>query len=61
MSVRTTADEKIESARDNISSAVASLAEVIVGRCWGYDEFNDEFNVKMKNAFKTLIELRDTL
>ncbi len=61
MSVRTTADEKIDEARDSINKALKALNEIVVNECWGHDEFNKAFTKKMLEAHAMLIEVRSKL
>jgi len=39
MSVRTTADECLNNARENIRSAIMSLSRIEVEKVYGYDEW----------------------
>ena len=57
MSVRTTADEKLEEARVAIQVAAEVLSRVVVEKCWGHDEFNGDFRKKIKETFYKLVEI----
>ncbi len=40
MSVHTSADESLESARYKISEAIKFLSEIIIDECWGSEDFS---------------------
>ena len=59
MSVRTTADEKVDEARSHVGDAVKCLSEIVIDKCWGHDDFNEEFRKKVKSVFLQLLELQE--
>ena len=68
MSVRTTADERIDQAKEHLAEALtaiegaeSNLRDIVVDRCWGYDEFNEEYTEKLKATYKFLLGLRADL
>ena len=61
MGVRTTADEKLDEARDSADQALKALNEIVVGECWGHDEWNDEFTQQIHEAHSMLIQIRGKL
>ena len=61
MSVITTADEKLNSAVDSLNSAIANLSEIVIDRCWGYDDYNTEFKAVLSKSMFDLIKIRDAL
>lgn len=61
MSVRTTADEKRDAAKDNIENAIKNLSEIVVDKVWGYDDFTKEYKKELLMATLKLIEIRDCL
>jgi len=61
MGVVTSADEHLYEAKENISKAVSELSEIVINKCWGHDDFSEEYKAKIKNTFLTLLELRDDL
>lgn len=61
MSVKTTADEKLDAAKWNIRDAYQSLAEIVVQKIWGYDEFGSEYKDKIQEAMNTLLNLEKEL
>ncbi len=61
MSVTTTADERLDDAKRGIREAVLSLNEILVGECWGHDQWNEEYRAKMREAYAALLRLRDQL
>ena len=61
MSVRTTADEKIEEAREHVGRAIEALQAPVIDQCWGWDDFNDEYQQKIQQALNTLLMIRQDL
>lgn len=61
MSVTTTADEKLVRIRADIESAVKQLSEIVIGRCWGWEDFSSEYQAKLRVYFNILLDLRDEL
>jgi hypothetical protein len=54
MGVRTTADEKIDSAREHVRLAVEDLAQVVIAEVWGWDEFTPERQKSLEEALDCL-------
>jgi hypothetical protein len=61
MGVRTTADEKVESALESINNAIQSLSDIVVNQCWGHDSWNVEYRAKLEESFLSLMEIRKKL
>jgi len=65
MSVTTEADRVVDQMRSDVAKALKSVNnafnEIVINPCWGADEFNDEFKLKIAAAQKTLLELRTEL
>lgn len=65
MSVKKLADEVVDQMRKDVDAALVStnkaFTAICVEKCWGADEWNAEFKVKLMNAQKTLLELQDDL
>lgn len=61
MSVRTEADEKLDETRDHLNHAIESLSEIVVDRCWGWDQFNDEYQEKLQQTLNALLKIRQDL
>lgn len=40
MSVKTTADESIDSAKESIRKAIKNISNLVVDACWGYEEYD---------------------
>lgn len=59
--MRTTADDKVDSAVEHINSAVESISDVVVSKCYGYDEYSREYRKNLAIALQELLELRETL
>lgn len=61
MSVRTTADEKIDEARQNIREAAKALSEVVVDDCYGADEYKEEFQETLREVLNDLLNIKNRL
>ena len=61
MSVRTTADEKLDLAREGVAQAIAGLDAVVVERVWGWDEFSTEYRGQLRQIMNLLLEIRGDL
>ena len=61
MSVRTIADEQRDKALEHIQEALNRLNDVVILRCSGYEDFNDQYKLKLRLGFSRLIEVRDLL
>jgi len=60
MSVYTIADEKIESIKDNMDSAIKDLAIIMIDKVDGYDDFNETYQETLTEVMHKLIKLRRT-
>ena len=58
MSVQTTADEKLDEAKQAIKIAIKNLNEILIDECWGYDEFKAGYKQKMRDAQQLLIDAK---
>jgi hypothetical protein len=61
VSVRTIADEQRDKALEHIQEALNRLNDVVILRCSGYEDFNDQYKLKLRLGFSRLIEVRDLL
>ncbi len=61
MSVKTAAQENVDSTIKNVNDAISDLNKIVVEQCWGTDEFKDTFRNDLKQSFHELIEIRDRL
>lgn len=61
MSVRTTADEKLDAAREAVQTALVALSDIIVDECYGHDEYKPEFRQQLGEAFGALLAVRGKL
>lgn len=50
MSVRTTADEKLDEARENLRSANKALITLLDEDTWGHQDYSEEFLDKVLDA-----------
>ena len=60
MSVRTTADEKVDQARHHIQEAIERLSEVVISRCYGTSEYSEDYLSKLCRQLIRLLEIRDS-
>lgn len=51
MGVRTTADEALEKAQEHLRATYDHLHRIVIERCWGHDEYNDEYKAKINKLF----------
>jgi hypothetical protein len=61
MSVRTTADEKRDAAKDHVDAAIKNLSEIVIDQVYGSNEFSQEYNKRLFLAMSTLIEIRASI
>jgi hypothetical protein len=61
MGYTTTADERLESAREHIKEATKDLSEIVIGECDGHDEFKEEFVVNMYQILQELVDVKKRL
>ncbi len=61
MSVTTTADEKLRSAREHISQAYQNILEALNPSTWGSDEYNSEYQVTLHEILMDLYKLEKKL
>lgn len=59
MSVRTTADEKIDEAKEHVQEALECLLEVVVNNPWGTSEYSQDYLQKLRRQLNTLLDVRD--
>lgn len=51
MSVTTDADVKLKEAREKLREAHDALHTIVIDKCWGHADFNEEWRTKIKEAF----------
>ena len=61
MSVTTTADDKLVKIREDVESAVEQLSDIVINRCWGWEDFSREYQGQLRENLNTLLDLRDEL
>ena len=61
MSVVTTADEKLSSVKEHLRLALEDLSEIVIQKCWGYDEFNRQYQRILHECFTELVNVRSRL
>jgi hypothetical protein len=61
MSVRTEADSQLDTARDDVHSALKALGKILVEQCWGHDDYKAEFRAKMVEAHGLLLQVQEKL
>lgn len=58
MGVRTTADEKLDSASDHIKDAIRDLSAIVIEECWGHDEYSEEYKDTIHEVLQELLALK---
>lgn len=61
MSVKTDADEKLESTVEHLNRALDDLSDIVVHKCYGTHHFEEKFINILRQTFYMLIEIRDKL
>jgi len=61
MSVRTTADEQLDSAKKDIRTAIQSISDIIINQCWGWDEYSGESQENMREVLNDLLKVKTKL
>jgi len=61
MSVRTSADEKRDEAKDHIVDAIKRLTEIVNDEIWGYDDYNEEYKDKLDESISLLRKIKRML
>ena len=58
MSVRTTADENLDAAKESVNKAINSLSEIVISNCWGSDEYSEDYSNTIEDILNALLQLR---
>ena len=61
MSVRTTADERLDQAAQSIKDAIFQLQDLVINECWGHDEFTEEAKARFTEIYIELSVLKKKL
>jgi hypothetical protein len=61
VSVITTSDEKITSAKKNIDSAIKDLSAILIDKEWGWDGYTDNYQEELTKAMFQLMHIREKL
>ena len=61
MSVRTTADDRRDEAKEYIEKAYKCLLEVLDPETWGSEDFNKDYIATVEEALVSLIKLKRDL
>jgi hypothetical protein len=61
MGVVTTADERLDSAKEHLKAAGMDLAAIVIDECWGYDDYKLDYQIAMRDALNTVIQLKGKL
>jgi len=59
MAVETTADRKLEQAREHVQEATQALMEVLNDDTWGSDDFTQEATKEHRKALGLLFDIKD--
>lgn len=61
MGFKTTADEKLDKAKENIKDAIENLSEILIHECYGWEEYTSDYQLKLDNAFNALRKIKADL
>jgi hypothetical protein len=61
MSVRTSADEHLDSAKEYLNLAILNLNKIVVERVWGAEEFSKEYTEIMTETMFELLKIQNKL
>jgi len=61
MSVRTSADEKRDEAKEHIKDALKCLTEVTDDETWGYEDYSDDYKDKLEESINLLRKIKRML
>lgn len=61
MSVRTDADDYLESAKNNLNGAYQNLLQFLNEDCWGNSNYNDEYKQKIHEITLELFKLKNKI
>jgi len=59
--VTTTSDQKLDSAANNVESAIDDLAQIVIHQCSGHDEYKEIYKNDIEEAFQLLLRVRKRL
>lgn len=59
--MKTTADERVDEAREYVGQAVANLSTVVVGKVDGWRLYQEEYKLVLTKALTKLIEVSSLL
>ena len=57
----TTAQEKIDEAKEQIGKAIKSISEIVINQCAGHDEFKGWYRRRLRFALERLLHIREDL
>jgi hypothetical protein len=61
MSVNTAASEAIDKTREHLDGAIDNIAQVVIGRCWGHEEYSPQYMENLRSALSQLIQMREAV
>lgn len=61
MSVTTTADEKLEDIKKNISDSIKDLREVLDPETWGHEDYKEEYIEELGEVYLDLCKIKKKL
>jgi hypothetical protein len=61
MDVRTVADEHRDSAREHVAAATRDLCAILAEDCWGHDEYSEDYQKSLEEAFVMLRKVKRLL
>ena len=61
MSVKTTADKRIESIKDGLDGAIKELSTIIIDKGWGWENWCTEYQNILVDTLHVLMKLRNDI
>lgn len=61
MSVKTTADEKLDTAKEHVDNAIGLIVDVLFGKVWGYEQYTREYKNDLMSALADLRKISEVL
>ena len=61
MAVNTTADDNLENAKIHVQRGMSSLADIVINKCYGSEEYTSDAKERFLKALNLMIEAQNLL